>query len=305
MTDTTVLESTVLSADDVVRRSTLRDYVSITKVGITVANLMSTFAGLWAGSHGRPSAWLILYTLLGTALVVASGATLNNYFDRDIDRKMARTRSRALVTGTVEPRLALWMGLALGVAGLALLALLVNVTAAVFALAGLVMYAYVYTVWLKRNTTWSTVLGGFAGAMPPLVGWAAGSGGALTLPALVVFLVFFLWQPPHFFPLAMKRCEDYRAAGIPMLPVVRGFRHTKLQIIAFTVVMVPVSFLLYVVHAEGVIYLVVAATLGIVFLIKAVQGLYAKNDLVWAGKLFGYSLLYLTGLCIAMVFGAV
>lgn len=287
-----------------VPKTTWRDYTSILKLGITVANLMATFAGLWVGSHGHPHLMASVYTLLGTAFVVAGGAALNNYVDRDIDHRMKRTIDRALATGKVPAQAALWMGIGLGVAGTVILGLLVNVPAAACAFLGLIVYSYFYTVWLKRTTTLSTVFGGIAGAMPPVVGFAGGSGGELGIAAWVLFALFFLWQPPHFLPLAMKRSEEYRAAGIPMLPVVKGYRETKWQILRYTAAMLPVSVLLYGLRYEGRIYLAVSLVLGFVFLVKAVQGIYAKDDLQWASKLFGFSLLYLTALCVAMVISA-
>lgn len=282
-------------------KSTFRDYVSVTKVGITVANLMSTFAGLWVGAHGRPHVMTVVFTLVGTAFIVASGACLNNFIDRDIDQHMERTSARAVVTGKVKPAVVLWMGFILGLIGLTALLVFVNVTAAISGLIGLVSYAYLYTVWLKRTTTLSTVLGGVAGAMPPLIGFSAGSGGSINIAGLVLFFVFFLWQPPHFLPLAMKRAEEYRSAGIPMLPVIRGFLETKRQILRYTAAMVPVSLLLYGLHYEGMVYLILATAFGMSFLWKAAKGFSIKDDLAWANNLFKFSLLYLTTMCVALV----
>lgn len=285
--------------------ATFRDYISLLKLGITFANLMATVAGLFVGSHGHPNLLTGLSTLIGTGLVVGSGAALNNFVDRDIDHYMKRTKQRVVAAGTVPARAALMMGMVLGTIGIAILAFLVNVVAAACAFIGLIVYAYIYTVWLKRTTTLSTVLGGVAGAMPPLVGFAAGSEGELNLAAMVLFCIFFLWQPPHFWPLAMKRSEEYRAAGIPMLPVVRGYRETKRQIVCYTAAMLPVSLLLYVLHYEGLIYLFTSLILGLLFLARAVQGLFVTDDLPWAAKLFGFSLLYLTVLSVALVVSAV
>lgn len=283
----------------------IRDYISVLKLGITLANVMATVAGLWVGSHGHPQVLTLIVTLLGTALVVAGGAALNNYVDRDIDHRMSRTKERAVVTGKVNPTIVLWMGLTLGVIGTVLLAAFVNVVAAACAFGGLIVYSYIYTVWLKRTTTLSTVLGGVAGALPPLIGYAAGSHGTLGLGAWVLFFIFFFWQPPHFLPLAMKRTEEYRAAGIPMLPVVRGFAETKLQILLYTAAMVPVSLMLYGLGYEGIIYLLTSTVLGLIFLGRAIQGLFVTDDLAWSKKVFGFSLLYLTVMCIAMVVSAV
>lgn len=282
----------------------LRDYFSLTKFGITTANLMATFAGLWVASHGHPRLSVTFAVLAGTALVVAAGATFNNYLDRDIDVHMQRTQERALAAGRVEPKKAFWLASILAALGLVDLLVLVNVTAALTAAVGLVMYSYIYTVWLKRKTTLSTVLGGIAGAAPPLVGYAAGSGGTLDFAAWAMFFIFFLWQPPHFLPLAMKRSEEYRAAGIPMLPVVHGFRPAKWQILRYTAALLPVSLLLYAARVEDLVYLVVALGLGLRFLVLALQGLYVTDDLLWARKVFKFSLVYLTVLCIVMVVGA-
>lgn len=303
-TDGIALRSALPQEPVEMQRATIKDYISVLKIGITVANLMATFAGLWVGSHGRPHLLVSVFTLVGTALVVASGAALNNFVDRDIDHRMKRTSDRAIASGKVTPQAALWMGLVFGVIGTVVLAFLVNITAAACAFLGLIVYSYIYTVWLKRTTTLSTVFGGVAGAMPPVVGFAAGSGGGLGIAACVLFATFFLWQPPHFLPLAMKRSEEYRAAGIPMLPVVKGYRETKWQILRYTAAMVPVSLLLYGLRYEGLIYLVVSLVLGLMFLQKAIQGLYAKDDLQWASKLFRFSLIYLTALCVAMVISA-
>lgn len=284
-------------------KATFRDYISIMKWGITIANLMATFAGMWVSSQGRPSPIVMLFTLVGTALVVAGGAALNNYYDRDIDQHMARTKKRAVARGKVAPGAALAIGLSMSAVGLGILFFLVNWQAAACAFVGLFVYSYLYTVWFKRHTTLNTVLGGVSGAMPPLIGWAAGSGGSLPLAAWCLFFTFFLWQPPHFLPLAMKKTEDYRAAGIPMLPVVRGFRETKRQIVFYTAAMVPVSLMLTTLHAEGWIYFIVMAVLGIWFLVMALKGLSVKpdQDLVWANQLFRFSLVYLMALCIVLV----
>lgn len=283
--------------------ASFRDYVSLTKIEITVANLMATFAGLWVASHGHPRLSVTAAVLLGTALVVGAGAIFNNFLDRDIDVKMLRTQERAIASGKVAPERALALGAALGAVGLVDLLIFVNPTAALTAAVGLVMYSYIYTVWLKRKTTLSTVLGGIAGAAPPLVGFAAGSGGSLGFAAWAMFFIFFLWQPPHFLPLAMKRSEEYRAAGIPMLPVVRGFGPTKWQILRYTAALLPVSVLLYAANAESLLYLVTALGLGIWFLVLAIQGLFVEDDLAWARKVFKFSLIYLTVLCVAMVVG--
>ncbi|RIV26665.1 protoheme IX farnesyltransferase [Alicyclobacillaceae bacterium I2511] len=299
-----VVNSVATGTIDIGHQGTrVSDLFSLIKPEITFANLMAAAAGLWVGAHGRPDLWSAVFTLLGSALVVGGGAALNNFVDRDIDDKMQRTQNRPLVAGRLEPHVALRLGIGLSVSGLTVLLFLVNFTAAACAFAGLVVYSYFYTVWLKRTTSLNTVLGGISGALPPLIGYAGGNGGHLGWTAWSLFLIFLLWQPPHFFPLAMKRVEEYRAAGIPMLPVVRGFAVTKWHILFYTVLILPVSFLPYVLHAENLIYLVVSMVLGLGFLAKALQGLFAKDDVVWAKGMFSYSLIYLTTLCIAFVVG--
>lgn len=286
-------------------RPTWRDYVQLTKVGITVANLMAAFAGFWMASRGNPDLGRLWWTLLGTALVVASGATLNNYVDRDIDHRMERTRHRVVASGKVPAAHALALGLALGVAGFAILIALVNWVTALCGFVGWLMYAYIYTVWLKRTTSLSTVLGGIAGAMPPLMGYAGATGGALDACAWALFFTFFLWQPPHFLPLAMRRCDDYRAAGIPMLPVVRGFAATKQQILLYASVMWPVSLLPYALGDANLAYLIVMFLLGLGFVAAGLRGMNTEDDIQWANRMFRYSLVYLTGLCAMMVVGTV
>jgi protoheme IX farnesyltransferase len=285
------------------RQALMRDYLSLIKVGITVSNLVATFAGYWVACQGRPDLRVLGLALLGTGLVITSGTTLNNYLDRDIDPLMQRTRDRALVAGRVRPEAALRMGVVCGLVGLAVLSLFVNVAAAACALAGLVVYVVLYTLWWKRTTPLSTVLGGVSGAMPPLIGWAAATGSVLDPAAWAIFGLFFLWQPPHFWPLAMKRVEEYRRAGIPMLPVVRGFRVTKRYIFAFTGVLLPVSLLPYGLGVEGIAYLIVALLLGFVFLGLALQGLCVSDDLAWVQRVFRYSLFYLIVMCAAMIIG--
>ncbi|QQE80191.1 heme o synthase [Alicyclobacillus sp. SO9] len=284
----------------------VKAYVSITKTGITFANVMSTFAGFWVASQGHPEWGVLLWTLLGTGLVVAGGAALNNFIDRDIDGSMKRTEARALVAGRVRPRPAFLLGITLGIVGLIILITMTNVTAAICAFIGLVFYAYVYTVWLKRTTTLSTVLGGIPGAIPPLIGWTAANGGRLDLAGLTIFFIFFLWQIPHFLPFAMKRTEEYRKAGIPLLPVVVGFSQTKSQVLKYTIAMFFVSLLPYALRVEGLLYLVLAGSLGLGFLYHAIKGQFSKTvetDLIWANKVFRYSLIYLTTMCLVLVIG--
>ncbi|MED1723133.1 protoheme IX farnesyltransferase [Mesorhizobium sp. M00.F.Ca.ET.186.01.1.1] len=279
--------------------ATFRDYVELTKPGITMSNLMTTFAALWLASYGFPDWKLAIFTMIGTALVIMSGATLNNYYDRDLDKKMKRTKGRALAAGRIAPRTAILLGIGLLLAGLAVLAVFANPLAAVWGLIGHIFYVLIYTP-LKRVTTLNTVIGGISGAAPPVIGWVAVTN-SMDPAAWLLFLILFLWQPPHFLALAMLKTEEYRAGNLPMLPVVKGFAETKRQMVLWGSVLFPASLLLFIHGSVGYVYLAVMGLMGIVYMVLLFQGFKAKDDLAWARKLFGYSILYLTVFCAVIV----
>ncbi|CAM5781766.1 MULTISPECIES: heme o synthase [Brevibacillus] len=283
------------------RRATLQDYVQLTKPGITMSNLMTAFAGLWLASYGYPNWVLAIWTMIGTALVIMSGATLNNYYDRDLDKKMKRTQDRAIASGRISPLKALLIGIGLLLVGLVVLAYFVNPLAAVWGLIGHIFYVLIYTP-LKRVTTLNTVIGGISGAVPPVIGWVAVTNN-MDPAAWLLFLILFLWQPPHFLALAMLKTEEYRAGGIPMLPVVKGFAETKRQMFIWGAVLIPASLLLFFYSSVGYLYLGVMAVMGIIYLVLLFKGFQLKeeDELPWARKLFGYSILYLTVFCAAIV----
>jgi protoheme IX farnesyltransferase len=271
-----------------------RDFVEITKPGINKSNLLATFAGYWmAAGLTELEVPVLLWTLFGTALVIAGGCTLNNLYDRDIDPLMERTRDRTLVRGTIRPSVALWYGIVLTVTGLTVLALGANPLAAMLGFMGFFVYVVVYTMWLKRTSVHNTLVGSFSGAVPPVIGWVAAEG-TIGPEAWALFLILFFWQPPHFFALAMRRVEDYRAAGIPMLPVVSGFHATKKQTLAYTILLFVSSLFLWWTGACGWIYLVAAVILGGAYVLLVLKGFRTENDVEWANKLFFYSLIYLT-----------
>jgi heme o synthase len=284
-----------------VTKATWRDYVEVTKPGINKSNLVATFAGyiVAAGLTGF-DALTLFFTLLGTALVIAGGCTLNNLYDRDIDPLMERTRSRSLAEGRIRPGVALWYGLTLTALGEAVLAVGVNPLVALLGFVGFFVYVVIYTMWLKRTSTLNTVVGGISGAIPPMIGWAAVTD-SLDLSAWALFLILFMWQPPHFFALAMRRVDEYRAAGIPMLPVVKGFRETKIQTLVFTILLLPSSLLLFFTGTSGWFYLAVAVVLGGIYIALSVKGFFAKDDIKWANQMFFYSLVYLTFVLLAMI----
>lgn len=283
---------------------TWRDFITLAKPGILFSNMITAFGGFWIASHGKVDWLLMLWMAIGTVLVMASGCVLNNYLDRDLDIKMARTRKRITAQGTVSPKVVLAYGLTLGVAGLTVLALLVNPLTALLGITGLFVYVWVYTAWLKRTSVWSTMVGGISGSMPPVIGYCAVTQ-EIDMGAWILFWILFLWQPPHFWALGIRRKEEYRAAGYPLLPVVRGNAVTKMAMLRYIVMLVPVSLMLYLYEYVGVIYLISAAVLGLGWLLMCFRGFKADNDELWARKMFIYSINYLTLLFIVMVLDTV
>lgn len=290
------------------RTGTWRDYVTVTKLGITVSNMITVFTGFWLGTKtmaglphgGSLDVVKLFFTIIGSALVIMSATSLNNYIDRDLDQRMARTKGRPSATGSLTPRKVLIFGIMLGVVGTLALAVFVNALTAALGLSGLFVYVVIYTMWLKRTSSLSTVIGGLSGAVPPLMGYAAATG-ILDLKAWILFAFMMLWQPPHTWALAIRRVEDYRAAGVPLLPVIRGFEATKRQSLRFVAALVPVSFLLYGIGTVGISYLIAAVVLGIGYLYLSVEAFFAKDDLQWAKKSFRYSLIYMTTLFVMMI----
>jgi len=267
-----------------------RDYLTLTKPRIMTLLLLTGAAGMFVGAQGVPPLGLVVVTMLGLALACGGASALNHVLDRDIDVLMgSRTKERPVASGRVTPEQALEFGIVLSAVSFALLASAVNVLTAVLALVGNLFYVLVYTRWLKRSTPQNIVIGGAAGAVPPLVGYAAATG-SLALPALWLFLIVFLWTPPHFWALALMIKNAYAAAGVPMLPVVRGDRETARQIVLYSLVMV--AFTIFVGLWLGLLYTVSAIVLGAVFIALS---LLLRRDLsrAHAKVLFHYSLLYL------------
>lgn len=282
-------------------KPTWRDFLEVTKPGINKSNLIAAFAGyfLAAGLDQFQFSTLFL-TLLGVALVIAGGCTLNNFYDRDIDCIMDRTKQRSVAQGRIKPIVALWYGIILTVAGLFVLAFGVNVLSAILAFIGFAVYVFIYTMWLKRTSTTNTVVGGFSGAVPPVIGWVAVTN-ELDINALALFLILFMWQPPHFFALAMRRANDYKAAGIPMLPVVKGFKETKIQVLFFTVLLLLSSIILFITGVSSWFYLICAVILGVIYVVLAAKGFKTDNDEKWSNQMFFYSLIYLTTIFVVMI----
>jgi heme o synthase len=278
---------------------TLRAYVELTKPRIVLLLLITTVPAMILAERGLPSIWLILATLVGGSVSAGGANALNQYFDRDIDEVMARTRRRPLPNRRVTPQSALAFGLVLGAVSFVFLALAVNLLAASLSLAALLFYVLVYTRWLKRTTPQNIVIGGAAGAVPALVGWAAVTG-RVEWPAIVLFLVVFLWTPPHFWALSLRYQQDYRAAGVPMLPVVAGVHETTRQILVYAVLTAASPFALVAVAPVGPLFLVAAAVLGAWFVADAVALHRSDGRTATAMRLFRDSITYL-----ALLFAAV
>jgi protoheme IX farnesyltransferase len=280
-------------------RGSWRDYLTLTKPRIMTLLLLTAAGGMFVGAGGVPSGGLLAATLGGLALACGGASALNHVLDRDIDRLMGkRTQGRPVAAGRIQPERALEFGLALSALSFVVLASFVNVVAALLALAGNLFYVLVYTRWLKRATPQNIVIGGAAGAVPPLVGWAAATGN-VTLPALLLFLIVFVWTPPHFWALALLIRREYEAARIPMLPVVRGEAETAASIVRYSVLLVAVSLLPFAARTVGPLYLGAALLLGAAFLLLAWR-LRRETTPARARRLFSFSLAYLALLFVAM-----
>ena len=280
-------------------RGTLVDYYELTKPRIMYLLLVTTFAAMLMAAHGFPPLGITLVTLLGGGLAAGSAGAFNCVIDRDIDRLMTRTMSRPVAAGRISPLAGAMFATVLGIISFVVLYRFANPLAAWLSLGGNAYYVIVYTLWLKRRTTLNIVIGGAAGAVPPLVGWAAVThsiGG----PALGLFALIFLWTPPHFWALALMANTDYHKAKVPMLPNVRGAAHTKVEIFIYTIVLVAMSLALTPLHIMGLWYFIPAAILGGIFIYDAWR-MFSGPTKPMARITFRYSLLYLALMCVAMV----
>jgi len=277
----------------------LKDFWILSKPIIVALLLVTTYAGMVVGGKSLPSAPLMFWTLLGGALAAGGASALNQYIDRDIDRAMQRTAKRPLPDGRLKPAEGLAYGIGACMAAFFIMAVMVNLLAAVLSLAGMIYYVLLYSVWLKRLTVQNIVIGGGAGAIPPLVGWAAATG-ALNIPSLLLFAIIFLCTPPHFWALALVRKNDYARGGVPMMPVVRGETETRRQILIYTVELVALTLLLPILDILGIIYLLSAVVLGAWLIHTAWKVMRAGgNKTAW--QMYRYSSMYLAFLMLAMV----
>jgi protoheme IX farnesyltransferase len=283
---------------DVRRFSVLADLVALTKPRVISLLLVTTIAPMFATGGGLPRWSLVMAVALAGYLMAGGANAINMWFDRDIDQRMARTRLRPVPAGRIAPAVALAFGIGLAAIAFGLFWLLVNPLSAWLALAGLLCYVFIYTVWLKRSSPQNIVIGGAAGAFPALVGWAAVTGH-LDLTAIYLFAIIFFWTPPHFWALALIKRHDYARAGVPMLPVVRGEQYTRLEMLIYALVLVPLTLMPVALGAFGWLYAVAAGLLDVVFLWYCVR-LWTPAGTPAAWKLYRYSLVYLFLLFVAM-----
>jgi len=285
--------------------SIIKDFLALIKIGIVNSNLVTTFTGMWlafqfTGGHFFLHLDLIAFTMIGAAFIIAGSASMNNLLDRDIDPIMKRTSKRPTVTGRFKPNVVLAISLSSLFVGEILL-FTASFAAGMWGLFGILAYVVLYTIWAKRRFVSNTVIGSISGAIPPVIGWAA-VDPSLSFGAVALFLIMFAWQPPHFYALAMKRKNEYGAANIPMLPVVKGFKRTKVSILLWILLLFPLPFLL---RDLGIAFITLVTLLNFGWLFLAFQGFKANDDIKWANKMFIYSLNYLTITFVLMIIFAI
>lgn len=277
---------------------TLRKYLTLAKPGIILGNAVNAAAGFALASRGHIDLMLLFTTLFGLSCVIGAGCAFNNYIDREMDEKMNRTRNRVLVKKQVSPKNALIFAAIVGLFGVGLLAALTNLLAAFLALLGLFVYVFLYSL-TKTRTTHCTLIGSVAGAIPPVVGYCAVSQ-QFDLAAWVLFAMLVMWQMPHFFAIAIRRLEDYKAASVPVLPIKKGLKITKIQMTLYVIAFTAVALLLTVFRYTGWGYFAVVTLLGALWLILSLKGFACKNDQAWARQMFIFSLVVVMVLCIVI-----
>jgi len=280
----------------------LRDLLTLTKPIIVALLLVTTLGGMVAGAKALPPFWLVFWTLLGGAFAAGGASALNQFIDRDLDKHMQRTANRPLAAGRMYPAEGLAFGLALSMISFYLLVGFVNLLAAVLSVAGIFYYVWLYSILLKRRTVQNIVIGGGAGAIPPLVGWAAATGN-LSAAAWFMFAIIFLWTPPHFWALSIVRKKDYERAGVPMLPVIQGERETRRQIWLYTLMLVAITVLMPILQYAGTIFLISALGLGL-WLVATARRVYKGEGNITAWKMYRYSSMYLMFIFLALVVDA-
>ncbi len=279
----------------------MKKYLFLTKPGILFGNFVTTLGGFFLAAQGAIDFLLLLITLIATTLVVASGCVINNVIDQDIDQKMQRTQNRAMVKKTVLPSVALVYAAVLGLTGFGLLWFFVNAYAFGFAMLGFVVYVVFYSLWTKRTTIHQTIVGSISGASPPVIGYVAVSQ-QFDLAALLIFLAYALWQMPHSWAIAIYRYEDYRNANIPILPVARNIRRTKIECLVYVVLFTAVLNGLYCFGYTNILFLMIFNVLCGYWIYLSIVGFTVEDDQLWARKYFLYSVILITALSISFAF---
>lgn len=283
----------------------IRAYYSLTKPGVLYGNALTTVAGFFFATFAlsRPFDILLFVSLtIGSTLVIAAACALNNYLDQDIDALMDRTKKRAIVSGDVSPKSALWFAIILAVIGMAILILWTNWLVVAVGVTGYVTYVWLYGAFSKRRSPHGTLVGSISGAMPILAGYVAVSG-AFDLTALILFIILFAWQFPEFYSIAIYRRKEYKAASIPLLPLVKGVKRTKVEILLYTALYVLGTVILTPLGHTGVIYFVIMLVLGSYWLLLAIKGFSAHDDDTWARRMFRFSMVTILALCIMLPVG--
>lgn len=281
-------------------RASWKEYLALAKPRMILTNLITAFGGFWVASKWSIDWMSLVYMLIGSALIMGSGCVFNNVLDRDHDTLMERTKKRAIPTGRIPLRGAIAYGSILGLLGLGVLFYLVNPLTAILGIIGHIAYVIIYTYWLKPTSTWSTSVGGISGAVPPVIGYCA-VDGVLDAGAILLFGLLFFWQPPHFWALGIRKKEEYRKAGYPLLPVVKGVLRTKWQMIPYLIALFPTTILLYTMNYVGLVFLIGGLLLLTIWTWQCIAGLFTKDDNAWSMRAFKYSLYYLTFVFVLMI----
>ena len=281
-------------------KSKINDFLVLCKIKVVGLIVLTALVGMLLSSKVVPDILLIINSLVGIGLSACSAAVFNHIIDIKIDTKMVRTNKRPLVKGTIDSKTALYFGITIGIIGLTILWILVNKLTAILTFLSLIGYAVVYTVYLKRATPQNIVIGGVAGAMPPVIGWTAITNN-IAPQALLLFLIIFIWTPPHFWSLAIYRYEDYKSVKIPMLPITHGINFTNIQIILYTILLFIITLMPYLIRMSGLIYLIPSLILGIIFLIYAIKMKKNPYNKELAISTFSYSINYLIILFVCLL----
>lgn len=282
----------------------IKRYYSLTKPGVLYGNALTVAAGYFLAAQGDIDLALFLAVFTGSSLIIASACVINNYLDQDIDAIMDRTKKRALVSGDIKGYRAVIFSIVLGILGITILALYTNMLVVMLGLIGFITYVVFYGMLSKRLSTHGTLVGSISGAIPILAGYCAVSG-AIDIGAILVFIILFAWQFPEFYSIAIYRSKEYKAASIPVLPVIKGLNRTKVEILIYTIIFVISCLLLTVFGYVGYTYFVIMAGLGLYWLWLAIKGFYVTDNDRWARKMFGFSMITILGLCVMLTVGPV